>query len=389
MTKPIARASVLSAFHSKFAKPARLFRAPARVNVIGEHCDYNDGFVMPANTALYTWLAIAPRDDNVVQILASDFSETIEINLNQLHRDPNGGWQEYAKGVFKVLQDEGFELTGADILLTGEIPLGGGLSSSASLETVMAYAMLTCAGYDIDRSQMALMCKTVENEFVGVACGIMDQYVISLCGKDQAMMLDCRSLEYQAAPLPIDAQFLVVNSGVVHSLREGGLNDRRHECEQAVSLLADDGAEITALRDVSVEDLDKHRGSLSDLLYRRCRHVVTEIQRVHDAFLAMSNNDPATLGDLMNQSHDSLRDDYEVSCSELDFLVDITRNCDGVYGSRMVGAGFGGCTISLVDRKKIKVVSAEICTQYREILGHDPWHHIVEASGPVEEIQLQ
>jgi len=388
MTKPITRTSVLSAFHSKFAKPARLFRAPARVNVIGEHCDYNDGFVMPANTALYTWLAIAPRDDRIVQILASDFSQTVKISLDELHRDPDGGWQEYPKGVLKVLQDEGFELKGADILLTGEIPLGGGLSSSASLETVMAFAMLSCAGYEIDRKQMALMCKKVENDFVGVACGIMDQYVISLCGKDQAMMLDCRTLDYKPAPLPADAQFLIVNSGVVHKLREGGLNQRQRECAQAVALLNKSGLEIAALRDLSMEHLDSNRKRLGDRLYRRCRHVVTEIERVHDAFQAMADSDPATLGRLMNQSHNSLKDDYEVSCSELDFLVDVARNCDGVHGSRMVGAGFGGCTISLVSRDKIKAVAVEICKQYREIVGHDPWHHIVEASGPVQEIHL-
>ena len=388
MTKPITRAAVLNAFHSKFASPARLFRAPARINIIGEHCDYNDGFVMPANTALYTWLAIAPRDDRIVRMLAADFNKTVEINLDKLHKDPEGGWQEYPKGVLQVLQHAGYELKGADILLVGEIPLGGGLSSSASLETVMAFAMLSCAGYDIDRRDMALMCKTAENEFVGVACGIMDQYVISLCCKDQAMMLDCRSLEYEPAPLPADAQLLIVNSGVVHSLREGNLNKRRHECEQAVALLTDCGLDIMALRDVSMGNLDKNHSALSDLLYRRCRHVVTEIQRVQDAFLAMNNNDPATLGQLMNQSHDSLRDDFEVSCSELDSIVDIARNCDGVYGSRMVGAGFGGCTVSLVNRKKIEAVAGKICAQYREIAGHDPWYYVVETSDPVQEIPL-
>jgi len=388
MTEFITKTSVLNAFHAKFQKPARLFRAPARINIIGEHCDYNDGFVMPVNTALYTWLAIAPRDDRIVRLQAADFGKMVEINLDDLHKNPESGWQEYPKGVLQVLQDEGFKLKGADILLAGEIPLGGGLSSSASLETVMAFAMLSCAAYDIDRRQMALMCKTAENEFVGVACGIMDQYVISLCRKDQAMMLDCRSLEHQLAPLPDDARLLIVNSGVVHSLREGSLNKRRHECEQAVSLLGNGGLKITALRDVGMDDLDKNRSVLSDLLYRRCRHVVTEIQRVHDAYMAMNNNDPATLGQLMNQSHDSLRDDFEVSCSELDFLVDIARNCDGVYGSRMVGAGFGGCTVTLVEREKTEAVATEICAQYQQIPGHAPWHHIVEPSGPVQEISL-
>ena len=389
MTNSITRGSVLAAFQSKFGKPARLFRAPARINVIGEHCDYNDGFVMPSNTALYTWLAIAPREDRIVRMLASDFNQTIEFNLDTLVKNPDGGWQEYAKGVFQALQDQGFELTGADILTTGEIPLGGGLSSSASLETVIAFAMLSCAGYDIDRSQMALMCKAAENDFVGVACGIMDQYVISLCGKNQAMILDCRSLTFEPAPLPRDAQLLIVNSGVMHSLKEGSLNNRRHECEQAVEVFVGEGLEIEALRDVGIEQLASHRAGLGDILYRRCRHVVTEIQRVHDAFKAMGNDDPATLGHLMDQSHDSLKYDYEVSCDELDTLVDIARGCEGVFGSRMVGAGFGGCTVSLVRRDKMDSVIADICKRYGRILGCDPWYHVMEASDPVKEIQLQ
>ena len=389
MTEAITRASVLAAFHSEFGQPARLFRAPARINIIGEHCDYNDGFVMPSNTALYTWLAIAPREDRMVQILGLDFKQKVEIDLDQIRKNPDGGWQEYIKGVLLILQDEGFELNGADILTTGEIPIGGGLSSSASLETVLAFAMLSCAGYDIDRQQMALMCKRAENEFVGVACGIMDQYVISLCGKDQAMMLDCRSIQYKPVPLPEDAQLLIINSGVVHSLSEGSLNKRRTECEEAVTLLKESELEIDALRDLSMENLGTHKKALDNVLYRRCRHVVTEIQRVNAAYEAMVNNDPETLGQLMYQSHNSLRDDFEVSCSELDLLVDIARKCDGVYGSRMVGAGFGGCTVSLVKRDKVKSVAAEISAHYCEIQGFEPWYHVVEASDPVQEIQLQ
>lgn len=339
MTQPIDKASVLAAFHTKFGRSARLFRAPARINLIGEHCDYNDGFVMPTNTALYTWLAIAPRNDRTVRILASDFALIVDIKLDELPRNQEGGWQEYPKGVLQVLQDEGFELKGADILMTGEIPLGGGLSSSASLETVMALAMLSISGYDIDRKRIALMCKTAENEFVGVACGIMDQYVISLCAKDQAMMLDCRSLDYELVQLPTDAQLLIVNSGVKHQLSGGDYNSRQQECERVVSQLAENGLEITALRDIDMTQLDKHRTELGDILYRRGRHVITEIQRVRDAYRAMIDKDTVTLGQLMNQSHDSLRDDFEVSCKELDVLVDISRGCDGVYGSRMVGAG--------------------------------------------------
>jgi len=384
--KTTTGASLLSAFQSEFGRPARIFRAPARINIIGEHCDYNDGFVMPVNTALYTWLAVAPRDDRIVRVLARDFKQSLEIALDDIHKNPDGGWQEYPKGVLQVLQDKGFELRGADILLTGEIPLGGGLSSSASLETVMAFAMLTCSGYESDRNAMALLCQVAENDFVGVSCGIMDQYVISLCNKGQAMMLDCRSLEYEQVALPPDARLLIVNSGIQHTLREGALNNRRQECEQAVALLAGSIPGIKALRDAGMQQLDDHHDALGGLLYRRCRHVVLEIQRVHDAFEAMVNNDPATLGHLMSQSHASLKDDFEVSCTELDALVDISRQCHGVYGCRMVGAGFGGCTVSLVKRQEVKAAAAEICTKYSKLLGREPWYHVVEASDPVQEV---
>jgi galactokinase len=387
MSRPISSTSVRNAFHSKFKQPPRLFRAPARINVIGEHCDYNDGFVMPANTALYTWLAISTRDDRTVKVVASDYDQQALIDLDDLQPDTGGGWREYFKGIFHVLQDEGFELGGANILTTGEIPLGGGLSSSASLETVVAYAMLACAGYEVDRQRLALMCRRAENEFVGVACGIMDQYVISMCAQGEAIMLDCRSLDFRPAPLPQDAQFLVVNSGVVHSLREGGLNERRHECEQAVNLLSSAGREIGALRDVNMADLDGNRELLGAKLYRRARHVVSEIQRVHDAYDAMCDDDPARLGQLINASHDSLRDDYEVSCGELDLLVDIARDCEGVFGSRMVGAGFGGCTVTLVERDKAKKAASTISERYRQALGQDPWWHIVGMSQPVQEVE--
>ena len=389
MADQLTQASVLSAFQSQFGNSARLFRAPARINIIGEHTDYNEGLVMPANTALHTWLAIAPREDRIVRMRALDFDQAVEVSLDTLQTNPNGGWQEYPKGVLHVLQDEGFDLRGADVLIAGEIPLGSGLSSSASLETVMAFAMLSCSAYDIDRCRLALMCREAENEFVGVSCGIMDQYVIALCSRDHAMMLDCRSLEYELVPLPANARLLIVNSGVEHRLREGSLNTRRQECEQATARLADSLPEIVALRDVGPAQLEIHRSTLGDRLYRRSKHVITEIQRVRTALQAMVNDDPVTLGQVMTASHTSLKNDFEVSCDELDALVDISLNCDGVYGSRMVGAGFGGCTVSLVDRKRVGQVIGEICCQYGKQLRRDPWCHVLEASDPVHELLIQ
>ncbi len=389
MADQLTQASVLSAFQSQFGKSARLFRAPARINIIGEHTDYNDGLVMPANTALYTWLAIAPREDKIVRMHTLNFEQAVELSLDNLQRNPHGGWQEYPKGVMHVLQEAGFDLRGADVLFAGDIPLGSGLSSSASLETVMAFAMLSCSAHEIDRRRLALMCRKAENEFVGVSCGIMDQYVISLCSKSHAMLLDCRSLHYELVALPANASLLIVNSGVHHQLREGSLNARQQECEQATALLTDWLREVVALRDVGLAQLDTHRSTLGDRLYRRSRHVVTENQRVRSALKAIVNDDMVTLGEIMTASHASLKNDFEVSCDELDALVDISVNCDGVFGSKMVGAGFGGCTVSLVDRKRVDHVIAEICRQYGKLLRRDPWCHVLEASDPVHELPVQ
>jgi len=389
ITDQLEQGSILSAFRSRFGKPARLFRAPARINIIGEHTDYNDGLVMPANADLYTWLAIAPREDRVVRMYTVNFDEAVEVDLDDLQPNPNGGWQEYPKAVFDVLQKQGFGLRGADIVIAGEVPLSSGLSSSAALETVTGFAMLSCVDADIDRRRLALMSQQAENEFVGVSCGIMDQYVISLCQRDRAMMLDCRSLEYELVPLPARAKLLVVNSGVKRQLREGSYNRRREECELATTQLAERLSGVTSLRDVSREQLDQHRATLDDTLYRRSRHVITENERVRSALQAMCDDDPVTLGDIVSASHTSLKNDFEVSCDELDALVDIAMNCDGVFGSRMVGAGFGGCTITLVNPEHADRVIAEVCRLYEQRFNHVPWHHVLDACDPVHELPVR
>ena len=287
------RASISEEFQQVFGRAARIFRAPARTNIIGEHTDYNDGLVMPVNMALYTWLAIAPRDDRLVCVRAADFDQMTEVNLDDIQQCPDGGWAEYPKGVLKVLQAYGFDLMGADVLIASEIPIGGGLSSSASLETVMAMAMLSISRHYVDRRQLAWMCKEAENDFVGVSCGIMDQYIISLGSSGHAMMLDCRSMEFEQVPLPEAARLLVVHSGVQHRLDDGGFNTRQQECQQAVEILSESHKGISALRDATVEQLNAHKSELGDVLYRRGRHVVTEIQRVRDALQAMTSDDPA------------------------------------------------------------------------------------------------
>ena len=386
MTEQLTEAELLADFQARFGNLARIFRSPGRVNIIGEHTDYNDGLVMPTNTALYTWLAIAPRGDRQVRMYASRFDESVEISLDDLHATPNGGWQEYPKGVLHVLQERGFDLPGADILITGDIPLGSGLSSSASLETAIGFAMLTCSAHEIDRKQLAVMCREAENDFVGVACGIMDQYVVALCAKDNAMLLDCRTLDYDLVPLSANGKFVIVHSGVAHRHREGGYNIRKEECRMAAALLAARLPQVRALRDVDCTELDRERERLGDRLYRRARHVVTEIDRVRRARSAVADGDLESLGNIMSASHASLRDDFEVSCPEVDRLVEMILTCDAVYGARQVGGGFGGCIVSLVDGGHEDAFIGQVRNWFRKHGLADPWYHVLEPCDPVQEV---
>lgn len=389
MTQQLGSASVLTAFRQHFSSAARLFRSPARINIIGEHTDYNDGLVMPTNADLHTWVAISPRQDRLVRMHTRNFDELVEVNLDHLQANPGSGWQEYPKGVMQVLQGAGFELTGADILIAGEVPLRSGLSSSAALETGVGYAMLACSGYEVDRARLARMCQAAENDFVGLSCGIMDQFVISTCQRGHAMMLDCRSLETRLAPLPDNARLLVVHSGVHRQLREGGYNERRRECEEANAILARARSGVEALRDVEPEEVDAGRADLGDRLHRRARHVVTEINRVRTAYRALGDGDLGALGQAMSESHASMRDDFEISCQEVDTLVDIAMQSDGVYGSRMVGGGFGGCTVTLVDAAAVHSAAKEIVSRYGESAGRKPWHHVLGPTDPVAEVATE
>jgi galactokinase len=388
VTDQYEQASILAAFQSRFGGAPRLFRAPSRINIIGEHTDYNDGFVMPANLDLYTWLAIAPRRDRLVRLHTLNFDESVSVDLDNLTANPAGGWQEYPKAVMHILQHAGFKLSGADIVIAGDVPISSGLSSSAALESVVGFAMLSCAGQAVDRHQLALMCQQAENDFVGVSCGIMDQYVISVCRRSHAMMLDCRSLDYEFVPLPDDARILIINSGVRRRLLEGNYNTRRLECEQATARLSESLADVSSLRDIRSEQLEPFRDTLGETLYRRSKHVVTENERVLSAKQAMHRDDLTKLGHVMTASHRSLKDDFAVSCNELDFLVELALGCDGVYGSRMVGAGFGGCTVSLVDPAHIDSVIDTICAAYAAQQGSKPWYHVLKTCDPVCEVQI-
>jgi galactokinase len=379
----ITSRSVHDAFVSRFSNQPKLFRAPGRVNIIGGHTDYNEGFVLPTTTGLHTWVAIAPRADRTLCVFSCIFDSLEEIDLDRIEKCEDAQWYQYVKGVASILEGAGYSLRGADIVIDGDIPLGGGLSSSASLETVLAFALLDCADIEIERGKLAQLCQRVETDFVGIRCGIMDQYVISRCAKDHAMMLDCRSLEFQSVALPADARLLVVDTGVSHRLPVGEYNSRREECEKAVALLASEIPQLGALRDLDLAQLEDKKKLLDDQHYRRCRHIVSEIQRVEDACSALQRGDARQLGELITASHVSLRDDYEISCTELDALVEIMNACPEVYGSRLVGGGFGGCVVCLVDAPHLDRVMDKVQTEYGALLGRLPWAHAVTPSDPV------
>jgi len=369
-------------FEQRFGRPGTLYRAPGRVNIIGEHTDYNDGFVLPTNTALYTSVAVASREDHIVRAHSALFDESFEFALDGI--EPGGAprWAEYLKGVAAVLQREGCELAGVDLLIDGEIPLGGGLSSSASLEAAVGVALLGAAGQSLEAMSLALACQRAEHEFGGVPCGIMDQAVIAACPLGHAMLLDCRSLDARFVPLPADLCLLVVDSGVKHSLGDGGYRKRREECDHALEWLADREPGVASWRDVDPPMLERHAGELDDAPFRRARHAVTETRRALEAVAALERGDLTALGAILDASHASLRDDFAVSCREMDFLVETAQATRGVLGARMVGGGFGGCMIALLEPAALESARERIVRAYREYAGAEPWQHVVEPAPP-------
>ena len=367
---------------------SRLFVAPGRVNIIGEHTDYNDGLVLPTNTALYTQLTVTPRMDRTVQAIAEHFGDKQSFSLDDIRRNDKPGWLDYLKGVAALLQAEGIRLSGADIKISGDIPLGVGLSSSASLELATAVAMLELSGTTMPPESVALLCQQAEHQFASVQCGIMDQYSVACCKRGEAMLLDCRNLQTTPVPLPKNLGMLLTSSGVKHRLSDGDYNDRAAECRKAVELISAVDPNIRTLRDLSLLSLPGFADQLGDTLYRRSRHVVSEIARVTDACAAMTAGDIDSLGRLISASHASLRDDFEVSCSKVESLVEIADACNGVTGSRMVGGGFGGCVLSVMPIEKLNEAADEISENYGAISGKPPWVHSVSPADPAGEVHL-
>ena len=365
-------AKLQSGFRQRYGAEARVFRAPGRVNLIGEHTDYNDGFVMPAAIEPNVWVAIAPRDDRQLVVHSENFSESAEIGLND--RDPRAKnrWIDYVQGVALMLERTCHSLRGANLLIRGEVSIGSGLSSSAAIEVATGFALLENSGWPVDRVELAKLCRRAENQFVGARVGIMDPFISCNGQAGHALMLDCRSLDYRFLPIPADVRLVICNTMVKHDLASGEYNTRRAECEEGVRRLSRALPHVRALRDVRVEDLDRYRSDLPKTIYQRCRHVVTENARVCDAAAALEKADLATFGRLMAESHISLKNDYEVSCLELDLMVELAGKIGGVYGSRMTGGGFGGSTVNLVEKRVVADFLERVANAYEKATGLSP-----------------
>ncbi|MBV8844725.1 MAG: galactokinase [Bryobacterales bacterium] len=382
-----AAAGLASRFAELFGGAPRIFRAPGRVNLIGEHTDYNDGFVMPAAIQVATHVAIAPAQSRRLTLRSENLGETVAFELDEPGPRPRGDWSDYVRGVAITIGRSGRPISGANLLIHGNIPLGAGLSSSASLEVAVAVALLADSGVTMDPTQVALLCQRAEDEFVGARCGIMDQFTACNARANHALMLDCRSLDAAHFEIPRDLRLAVCNTMVKHELASGEYNRRRQQCEEGVRVLSEFIPGIRALRDITMEQLQEFGSTLHPTILRRCRHVVSENARVQAAAQALSRGDLEEFGELMRCSHLSLRDDYEVSCPELDVMVELALGLEGVYGSRMTGGGFGGCTISLVKAEWVDSFSRAMAQGYEKQTGMRPEIYICSAAdGASEEL---
>ena len=374
-------------FRARFGTSASIYRAPGRVNLIGEHTDYNDGFVLPADIEFYCSVAAAPRTDRKLVIRSENFNETVEGNLDAISGIGKNHWSNYPLGVAWAMAASGKHLKGANLLISGDIPLGAGLSSSAAIEVATGFALLDQSGLPIDLKDLAQVCQKAENEFVGAHVGIMDQFVSCHGRASHALLLDCRSLEYNLVKLPPGIQLVISNSMVKHEIGSSQYNVRRAECEQGVRTLRDVLPGIRALRDVKLAQLEEHRGLLSPKIHSRCHHVVTENGRVQSTVDTLESGDLSGLGRLMSDSHRSLRDDYEVSCEELDLLVEIAVAQPGVIGARMTGGGFGGCTINLVESSAVAAFKQHVAESYFAGTGREPEIYVSPAADGVHQLE--
>lgn len=369
--KTLSNARVSELFESYFgAAPVAVVKAPGRVNLIGEHTDYNGGFVLPAAINYHTYIAFAPRDDRKLRLVAYNFDnelDLIDLDVPQVH-DVNASWHNYVRGVVQEMRKQGFKLAGGDLYVAGDLHSGAGLSSSASLEMALIRAFTSLSGESVEPTQAALMGQAAENNFVGCNCGIMDQLISARGQEHAALLIDCQDLSTRAVPVPADWEILIVHSGVKRGLVDSEYNQRRQQCEQAAAYFGQ-----TSLRAVELGQLLAAEGKLDDLSFRRARHVLTENQRTLDAAKALSEADLAGLINVMAESHASMRDDFNITVPAIDTLVNILAEAgEGKAGARMTGGGFGGCVVAVAPAAVIPQLVAAVEQQYQAKTGCEP-----------------
>ncbi len=363
---------IVADFETKFGYNPLIFSSPGRVNLIGEHTDYNDGFVLPASINNYIYFAIKPNEKDIYRFHSFDYNEYFETIIDEI-KPSDTHWANYLLGVIAQFLGDGKEIPGFDCVFGGDIPIGAGMSSSAAIECGLAFALNSI--YDLNYSTMSLVkfSQKAEHDYAGVKCGIMDQFVVMHGRENQVVKLDCRSLEFQYFPFDMsDVLLVLVNTGVKHALASSEYNKRKLECDKGVAILQKYDSNIVALRDVSYDMIQDKKEEFDELTYRRCVYVIKENERVQKACDYLTLNDFVGFGKLMFLTHKGLRDDYEVSCDELDHLVEIAGNVDGVFGARMMGGGFGGCTINLIKRNSLEDFEKKIIDNYKTPAGNIP-----------------
>lgn len=383
---------LLGRFNEKYGmevEAVRLFHAPGRVNLIGEHIDYNGGYVFPCALEFGTYAAVRKRNDNILRLASLNFELEVEVDINNIVYDEAHDWANYPKGVIKMLQDRGDTISGMDILFDGNIPNGAGLSSSASIELVTLIAANALNNLGIDLVELAQIGQKSENEFNGVNCGIMDQFAVAMGKKDHAILLDCDTLEYQYAPLILDGYKLIIsNTNKRRQLADSKYNERRAECEKVLEILQKE-IKVENLCQITYEVFEKHSNLIANpILYKRAKHVIAENERVLKAVSALKDNDIKSFGELMIASHRSLENDYEVTGVELDTLVNEALKIEGVIGSRMTGAGFGGCTVSIVKEENVDLFIEMVSRNYKEKIGYAPTMYVADIGDGAKEIKL-
>jgi galactokinase len=378
---------ILRKFREIFYETPQLFFSPGRINLIGEHIDYNHGFVMPAAVDKGIWYAIAPNNTNDISVYSADMNEHLKLSLNNIHKIT--GWENYILGVIDQLQRRGYAFSGFNAVFGGNLPVGAGMSSSAAVECGLAFALSTIFNLLINRVDIALICQKAEHTFPGVQCGIMDQFANMMGLKGHVLLLDCDSLEYETLPFNMrDYSIVLINSKVHHELAGGEYNKRRKQCEEGLQLLRENYPSVRTFRDIKPQQVETYKDILGEEVYMRCLYVTQEIQRTQEGAKLLLLNDMESFGKLMFKTHDGLRNLYNVSCAELDFLVNEAKRYPLIVGARLMGGGFGGCTINIIRKNEVDDITGAIIENYKNKFDIDAECYVMSLSDGTHEITV-